>query len=486
MILDAIGLDPAGTALDGATICVIGSGPAGLTVARRLAAAGKDVIMLEAGGEEISAESQDVYNGRNSGDPYFSLDTCRLRYYGGTSNHWGGWSRPLETVDFERKEHVSHTGWPIAKTDLDPYYDDAAKILALGPLPPKTPLDGAVGDLVRTHWMFAKNKRLGPLYRDEIDGSERIRLVLNANVVDVELDPVSGAIRHVLFCHYAPDSPLFRVVTPIYVLACGGIENPRFLLNANRQLPAGLGNQNDLVGRFFMEHPHFGIGRYIDLGAGFDLSRNFIVTTPDFIARTGILNCSIVLHRYFDEDWYDDLDRRLVQELCEIAPDRMSSVLGVFGLDCTMGEIRVMSEQAPNPESRITLLDDVDQFGLRRIQLNWQKMDIDRKTIRTTAFRVSEALATADTGRVKIADWLLDKEAPFPTDHRLGGRHHMGTTRMAASERQGVVDANCRVFGTPNLYIAGSSVFPTGGSANPTLTIVQLALRLADHLAMRA
>jgi len=485
MIIDALELDPAGTALDGAAACVIGSGPAGLAVARRLAAAAKDVILLEAGGETISAESQAVYEGINAGDPYFALDTCRLRYFGGTSNHWGGWSRPLDAYDFEAKPHVPYSGWPIAKRDLDPYFGAAAAMLGLGDPPSSRPLDGADGDLVRTDWMFARRKRLGSLYRDEIEADDRIRLVLNANVVDFDLDPAGGAVRHTLFRHYAPDSPTFQVAAPAVVLACGGIENARVLLNADRRIAGGVGNRNDLVGRFFMEHPHFGIGAYIDLGAGFDRNRNFVATTPPFTDREGILSCSIVLHRYIGADWYEDIPSRLLQELCELAPDRMADALGLFGLGCTMGEIRVMSEQAPNPDSRVSLVDTVDRFGLRRAQLDWRKTELDRRTIRATAFRIAETLAAADTGRVKIADWLLDDGAPFPEDHRLGGMHHMGTTRMAAAASEGVVDRNCRVFGTANLYVAGSSVFPTVGYANPTLTIVQLALRLADHLAAR-
>lgn len=485
MILDATDLQPAGSALDGAAVCVIGSGPAGLTVARRLAAAGRDVVLLEAGGFEPSAESQDVYRGVNAGDGYFDLDACRLRFYGGSSNHWGGWSRPLDDYDFEVRDHIPHSGWPIAKRDLAPYIDDAAAILGLDPFPPNWTFAGAGGDLERATWQFVMDKKFPQSYRSALAASPKLRMVVNANLVDLDADPSSGAIRHAVFRHFGPGSPLFRVAAPVFVLACGGIENARILLNADRQFSAGIGNQFDQVGRNFLEHPHVEIGQYVDLDNGFDDKWNFVVTTRRFIERTKILNCAVVLHRYPDEKTPNAFPEQLVRELCEFAPDFASRVLTMVGSGCTMGRIRVMAEQAPNLDSRVMLSREVDGFGQRRVRLDWRKTEIDRRTVVRTAHRVGEAFAAADSGRLKIADWVFDTEAGIPVHEPMGGNHHMGTTRMGAMPRTGVVDANCRLFGHPNLYIAGSSVFPTGGHANPTLTIVQLALRLADHLAGR-
>jgi choline dehydrogenase-like flavoprotein len=149
------------------------------------------------------------------------------------------------------------------------------------------------------------------------------------------------------------------------------------------------------------------------------------------------------------------------------------------------GRLRAAAEQVPNRNSRVRLIDDTDQFGLRRIALDWHLSAMDKKTMREIGMAAGRYLAQQDIGRVKLYHWLFDEDDFVPgleDNQELAGFHHLGTTRMASSKDDGVVDAHCRVFGVDNLYIAGSSVFRTGGHANPTLTIVQLTLRLADHL----
>jgi hypothetical protein len=278
-------------------------------------------------------------------------------------------------------------------------------------------------------------------------------------------------------------------------LAVGGIENPRILLNSNHQLPAGLGNQNGLVGRFFTEHPHVKVG--------------------DFILEDH-------LREYFEENWYvDSFHERLRSLICgsqwavegvsKIRGDRMSCVGQLralqqffspslefmererilnFGLRLNLlnmagperapdGTLFIASEQAPNPLSRITLASDLDKFGMRRVKLDWQLSRIDLHTMQRAVFQFGQTFADLGLGRVRVKDWLRSDPPQFAGS---GGHHHMCTTRMAESSDRGVVDQHQRVFGTDNLYIAGSSVFSTAGHANPTFTIVQMTLRLADHI----
>jgi choline dehydrogenase-like flavoprotein len=142
----------------------------------------------------------------------------------------------------------------------------------------------------------------------------------------------------------------------------------------------------------------------------------------------------------------------------------------------------VRCEQSPNRDSRVTLGTKRDPLGLRRPVIDWQISDIDRHTLATASRFFAQALTQANLGHVRVAAWLL-REATEGVEPITGDWHQMGTTRMADTAQRGVVDSDCRIFGIDNLFIAGGSVFPTGGAINPTLTIVALALRLADHLA---
>ena len=135
--------------------------------------------------------------------------------------------------------------------------------------------------------------------------------------------------------------------------------------------------------------------------------------------------------------------------------------------------LRIDIEQVPNPASRVTLAHDRDAFGQRRIRVDWRLTDVDVRSAGETAKRIGAAIAASGAGRIRSVPDLLPQAT---------GGHHIGTTRMATDPTRGVVDPNCRVHGVDNLYVASSSVFPTSSYANPTLTIVAMALRLADHL----
>jgi choline dehydrogenase-like flavoprotein len=245
-------------------VCVVGAGPAGITLARKLGERGLSVGLFEAGGLEFTSESQALYEGTTSGQPYFPLDGARLRFLGGSSNHWGGWTRPLDPYDFEPKAHHPLSGWPISKTDLDPYTADADAILNLPQdMPEPDIMPEAVADLLPGLFRFSRpTARFGEKYRSELAASTTIRAFVNANLVDLRLDESRRVVNEAIFRSYArPEA--FRVRARTFVLCLGGIENPRALLNADSEITPGLGNEHDLVGRHFMDHPHAPIGRAV-------------------------------------------------------------------------------------------------------------------------------------------------------------------------------------------------------------------------------
>ena len=485
-------------------VCVIGSGPAGLTLARKLAAEGKRVALMEGGGTEISWDSEELYEGDTVGADYWPLTAARKRFFGGSSNCWSGVCLELDAHDFEKLPHHPWSGWPIAKTDLDPYREETDAILVLPPerAPPHTLFPNGTERFIQFDLRQSSGVLLGERYRDEIEASPNLELYLHANLVDLRLDDRLQRVTTGVFRRFERPEP-FSVRADVFALCLGGLENPRFLLNASSQLPFGIGNQHDLVGRFFSEHPHQEVGTV--LLAEPMRNREVYAPAPDFIKQAEILNIALLCT---PETRQYALPNELVRSAACRADflRRLTEALHGMPLVCSEGGIQayfeqwrqpeqmltarldIAAEQALNPSSRVRLGEETDRFGQRRIALDWRFSEIDFHTVRTAALAFGRLLAERDVGRLKLADWLLDESGDFPgpDEARAGGPHHMCTTRMSDDPRRGVVDRNCRVHGMDNLYIGGSSVFATGGHANPTYTIVQLALRLADHLAITA
>jgi choline dehydrogenase-like flavoprotein len=483
-------------------VCVVGSGPAGITVARRLADRGATVALMEGGGRERDDASQDLYSGESVGLEYFSLDGTRLRYFGGSSNHWGGWSRPLDPHDFEVRPGIPLSGWPIAKRDLDPYRAETNDILDLGPAGayPDLPFEDPSYAFSKVQIRFSRPPtRFAEKYGAEIEASERILLALHANLVDIRLTDDLASVAELRFRSLAEGDPGFAVRARLYVLCLGGIENSRALLNAASQAETGIGNGHDLVGRHFSEHPHVVIADvlYEDPELDSAARRGFFSPSADFLAKNRCLNFNL---RLFPKVIRAESPPPLGpagRAVCSLPfAERLAwSVLG-HGLDCgreppprdeSTGTILITPEQALNPESRVRLGEERDPLGLRRIVLDWQLTELDYESMRIAALEFGGVLAKAGMARVRLRDWLTadDPRMPGRDAGPVAGHHHMCTTRMSDVPRTGVVDRDCRVHGLRDLYIGGSSVFATGGWANPTYTIVQLALRLGDHLSGR-
>jgi len=494
MILDAATLDRSRFE-QSFDVCVIGAGPAGITLARRLARAGASVALMEAGGFDITEESQDVYRGENVGRDYFELDTARLRYFGGTSNHWGGWCRALDLYDFAPKPFHPMSGWPISDLDIDPYRAEADHILDLPSATEAPDLPIKESDYIFRHFQFrfSPPTRFGEKYRDEIAASDRITLVLNANLVDLRLDGVAARVAGAVFRNYDPADPGFTVTARAYALCCGGIENARLLLNFTSQIPQGVGNRTDMVGRCFCDHPHYVVGDVVL--QTLVLEREFYSPFETFMLDAKCLNFGMRLEpgwiepadlpalarQVTDDEFAIHLGQRVRDSAVDLTATRRTPLPSPSPQTAVM---RMAQEQQQNLESRVLLGEASDAFGLRRVRLDWRLTDLDIHTMRTAATAFAGHLAEQSIGRARIRPWLLQDPPAFPPfpEEEVGGKHHMCTTRMSADPKTGVVDADCKVHDLANLFIGGSSVFATTGHANPTYTITQLALRLGDHL----
>lgn len=487
-----------------ADIAIIGAGPAGISLARRLANAKTRVCLIESGGLGPEAPTQDLYQGETPGIAY-PISTSRLRYLGGSSGHWGGFCRPLDPIDFEQRDWIALSGWPFGREALDPYWQAASTAVEVGApeyenrdywaLATGEPLVDWRADRVMTRFFqFSPPTRFGERYRSELEHSPNIQLLLYANLTRIAALPSAQAVDHLEV--QTLSGRRHQVIAKRFVLAAGGIENARLLLLSDDVMPSGLGNQNDMVGRCFMEHPHLGgfadiviadIGRlpliFRDrVSVDGRAARVCYIPRPGFLRRERLLSASFTMSAVetFEPDSEARPDPSIASMrgmLAAARPFVSDEKSAQTGLGVRMG-VGCACEQVPNPDSRVTLSDQTDALGLRRSRLDWRLTEQDRRSLVANIHALGRELAATGIGRLRPR--LSDDGLWEP--RVSGGSHHMGTTRMSDDPKRGVVDRHCRVHGVDNLYIAGSSLFPTGGSANPTLNILALAYRLADHL----
>lgn len=455
-------------------ICIIGSGPAGITLARKLAQYGVPVVVLEAGENEYTDKSQDFYRGRTIGDPYFDLDVTRLRFLGGSSNHWAGWCRPLDAHDFEAKPHVPDSGWPIGRDAIEPHFEEVREILDLVPLRPDVPVSD---DIRWIQLIKSPAVHFGEKFNAELRKSDNIAVVLNTSVELLEGDGkrINGAKV------FSAGQPAGQIAAECYIVCTGGLENSRLLLWSNEMSNGAVVPHGSALGRYWMEHPHFqGGNALLTSSANFERDGDgeaFFSPSPEAINSREILNFGI---RLIDMPYQGA--KQIVAELACLAPSvaEWAAVSLGSNLRCA-SQLVVNWEQAPLASNQVALSKESrDKNGVPRIELHWKKDLLDRRTFHEGLRLFGETLATKDLGRVRIDDWVAAGE--FPTDHELAGHHHMGGTRMGTDVSKSVVDADCKVHGIENLYVGGSSIFATSGQANPTTTIVAFSLRLGEHL----
>ncbi|PWJ55117.1 Choline dehydrogenase [Quadrisphaera granulorum] len=516
------------TALAGADVVVVGSGPSGTSLASELAGSGLRVLLLESGATDRTdlADALDVVEsvGRPRAEDQWSV---RNRVLGGSSHTWGGRCGTFDEIDFEHRPWVPHSGWPIDPATLKPYYDRSAAHLGLavgsgytgeefwalaGRRKPPAEAEPDPSQLLSYFWQFSRDPRESYPFEYARFGrtvTERVgpetTVVLSATVTSVLVEPHGGAVRGVRVT--PPSGQPFEVLARTVVLATGGVENARLLLASRETAQHGVGNDRDLVGRFLMDHPRGPVGdfdvtttaqltkrlgRYNVQGRFF---RGGLRLSPELQRAEQLLNVSA----YVNEQWSDDDPWAALRRIAgghpsprEVAAVARNAPLLARGVKDYLVErngvprkldglvLLVMAEQRPDPDSRITLSDALDPFGNPLPRLDWRIHDDETRSMKRMAQVVAEQLPRMGLPAPRLEPWVYE-DGELPPSF-VDVAHPTGTTRMSSDPSTGVVDVDGQVHGVAGLYVVGSSTFPTAGHCNPTQLAVAMSVRLADHL----
>jgi choline dehydrogenase-like flavoprotein len=536
-----------GPAVLEADLCILGAGPAGIAIALAAAQSRLRVIVLEAGGRRPDVEGQAGCAGEVAeGSLHAPPDWFRRRGLGGASTVWGGRCMTLDAVDFAARPWLGlPSGWPITHESLQPYWRRAHALAELGAYTYSArnavaggmrPMFAGFCDAAVTTdpiERFSRPTDFGVTYGERLARGPHIRVLLHATCADIVLEPGLQAVRQVI-CRTRAGAAL-PVRAAAFVLAVGGLELPRLLLASRNQIAAGIGNMHDQVGRHYMCHlagivgafiptpgtrPWHGYERDADgvycrrrvaiapwaqraAGMGNAIARLHHPRIGDPAHRTGALSALHLVRGLVPPEYRVRLtDQAAPARLLAHIGNVMRDPAATAGFFWQMLQHRILAarkypsvvvhpacgryaldmhvEQVPNPDSRVLLSGTPDRFGVPQLRIDWRHRPADIHTVRATLALLAAALHTGGHGTLVFDPDRV--EADILRDGAYGG-HHLGTARMSASPRTGVVDANCRVHGLANLYVAGGAVFATSGQANPTLTILALALRLAEHLA---
>lgn len=532
-------------------VCIIGAGPAGITLAKELMGQDFKVTILESGDVDADEETLSLRDAASDNNPAFYPFHQRQRQLVGTANNWGVEVSadkigvryaPFDPFDFEQHDWLPHSGWPISREDLDPFYRRAHHLCGLGQMDYSaqtwdTEGDQVLsfhGDRVKTNvFQFGLKETFTKTYKQDIAQTSEVQTYVNANVVDIEMNEEAQSIRRVRVETLSGNT--FWVEAKLFVLATGALENARMLLLSNKQQKNGLGNQHDVVGRYFIDHfmVHGGVlapydSQLFNHVNMYDLHwvngtpiMGKLALSPEVRKKEGLLNSSTYLlpcHSTYMlrvrglkskaaltsalsqgrlpqdvlghvgnmaagvKHMANALHRKLVVK----RPFYFSSIrTGGWSKysnkdkEFAVFEVQHLIEQAPHPDNRIMLSDERDRLGCQKIKIECQFREMDAYSIKRTQDILRDEFSMSSIGSYRIE---RDGDEPRLLNRVTGSSHHMGSTRMSEDPKQGVVDANCQVHGIPNLFIAGSSVFPTGSYANPTLTLIATTIRLADHI----
>ena len=519
-MIDDLGAYGPGTELE-ADLCVVGAGAAGLAIAREFLGSSTRVLVVESGGMTGEPETDRLKAGEAEGLGAEALVEGRGRAFGGTTSLWAGQCIPLDEIDFEQRDWVPHSGWPIAASDLSPYYERAAELLGV---PDETYDDALWGrwrasppaldsDRLRhTYTAWSPHPDLGRALRSEFRRAPNVRVLLHANATAIQTNPERTAFDHLAVSHLGGTHA--RIRARACVLCGGGIENARLLLMSGDPEAGGLANAHGNVGRYFQDHANVrcAVVRPADprpLQEAYSLlyrrRRRYLPKLALAVAvqrAERVLNCGANLEYEFADEGLNALrrvyrrfrsaggstwlgpDLRLVARAlpaAAYAAYRRYALGRSIVAPPTAIWLQAHCEQAPTADSRVRLSRERDALGCNVARVEWRLGELERRTAETMAKTVDDEFRRLGLATAELPGWLVDPGGAW-TEHAGDSYHHIGTTRMADDPAQGVVDRDCAVHGLAGVYASGGSVFPTSGFANPTLTIVALSLRLADHL----
>jgi choline dehydrogenase-like flavoprotein len=509
--------------LSSSDLCIIGSGAAGIALAREFFQSKYTIVVLEAGGLSHEIKSQDPYRSKVVGLPHEGVHSGRVRIFGGTTTLWAGQALPLSEIDFEARDWVPHSGWPVCRKELGDFYRRAEEVMKLRPssydreawlearrAPPDFNSEICQVGLSQfsNDWNFAVS------YRTELWTSQNVHVITHANVVNIVANQTASAIDSLAL--KSLDGRACQATSRYYIICCGGIETARLLLASNNVEPRGLGNKNGLVGRYFQEHLHctpipvkpknkrrfaaiFNAFRYQNVKHAPKIG-----ASPSFQRKHQILNVGAEIVYPPSNDSPIEAAKHLLRtvgrkqqwgEIPEVAgklakaPHKLAAaawryyILKQPALDSSGPPyLGICGEQSPYSESRIYLGEERDILGMRRAVVDWRLTNLEKHSVDIFVRHLASEFSRLDLGRIEMADYQWpDDPAQFGSVLH-DSSHHMGTTRMSPAPKTGVVDRDCKVHGVNNLFIGSSSVFPTSGYSNPTLTTIALTIRLADHL----
>ncbi|WIY54214.1 GMC family oxidoreductase [Devosia sp. YIM 151766] len=507
-----------------AEFCVIGGGMAGLFIARRLAEAGRSVVVLESGKDGFEQETHDLNRIVDVQGRYSRAMDGRYRGLGGSSSRWGGRLVPIYAEDTAARPHLGLAGWPLAYEELQryqarvedvfgvthsPFGKEALEVSGLNAAfrPDDPDFDGRLAK-----WIRFRRCNLATIWRSELERLSGLEIWLGATVTNFELDRANGILRGVEARSLGGKSTF--VTADHFVVAAGTIETTRLLLWLERQSDGYAFARSNVLGRYFQDHLkaevatierrdqaegnllfgyHFVDGTRRSLHLDFTTAAQRESGAPSAFAYAAMdLSASKLAHI---KTMARGLQRGRVdlRELFALAPElplvakslywRLLRRQVYMPADVRLG-LQIAIEQAPHRDNRIVLASETDAMGMPMAAVNWRPRASDEATFRTVARRLQSYWKRAGLEKDFPLDWRVaetDGDMAF-TDLADAYAHPSGSTRMGTDPTESVVGPDLVCHDVPNLSVASAAVFPTAGSANPTLTILELALRHADSL----